>query len=214
MDQFMRNYTYPAIIIILMLMLLFSVGRCRFNMQNADANFSALADSITHFTNRLGTQSASIKTLQMDKLQLEETVIEKDKQLAALTKKFSQVKTIVQYSQLIKYDTITVRYKDSVPCTFKRLGNLSTKWYCFNYTATQSGFIIDSLSINNQATVITGFKRSWFLGKETLVTDVTNTNPYVKVTTLNSVEVVVPSPWYKKWYVWLGAGIVGRMLAQ
>ena len=208
----MKNYIYPAIIIALLLMLLFSVDRCRVIKQNADGNFEALTDSLTYFTNRLGTESASIKTLQLDKLKLKEGIIAKDKQLAALIKQFSKVKTIVQYSQLIKYDTITVPFKDTIPYIFNRTCKVGTKWYRFNYAATQSGFTIDSLSINNQVTVITGFKRKWFLGKETLTTDVSNNNPHVTITTLRSAEVIVPSPWYKKWYVWLCAGFAGGML--
>jgi hypothetical protein len=52
------------------------------------------------------------------------------------------------------------------------------------------------------------------LGKESLITDVTNTNPHITVSKLKSLEVVVPSPWYKKWYVWLGAGLIGGMVAR
>lgn len=193
---------------------MFSTERCQFYNQNADANFKALTDSVTYFTNRLGTQSASIKTLQLDKLQLEKTMLAKDKQLATLTKEFSRVKTVVKYSQTIKYDTIAIIYTDTVPCIFSRVGKVNTQWYRFNYITNNKGIIIDSLTINNKATVITGFKRSWFLGKETLNTTVTNTNPNIIISSLTSAQVIVPNPWYKKWYVWLGAGVIGGILAH
>jgi len=196
------------------MLLLFIVDNCRRREQMADDAVSTLSDSLTSFTNKLGLQSVHIATLQVNKAQLQDIVLAKDKKLAALTKEYSRVNAIVQYNQLVKYDTINVSYKDTVPCIFNRAGNVSTKWYSFNYNASQGGFTIDSLSINNQATSITGFKRSWFLGKETIVTEVTNTNPHVTVGTLKSIAIVVPVPWYKKWYVWLGAGIVGGLLAR
>lgn len=55
----------------------------------------------------------------------------------------------------------------------------------------------------------TGTKRKWFLGKETLTTDITSDNPYLKVTEITSAEVTVPTPWYKKWYVWAAVGAAG-----
>ena len=210
----MKNHTCTAIVIVLIVMLFVTVQRCHTNLQNATKNYNALTDSITYFKNRDGTQLASIKTLNVNKAQLQQTLLAKDKQLASFAKQFSQIKTVIKYSQLIKYDTITITYKDTVPCAFDRFGKINTKWYRFNYTTNNKGITIDSLTINTQATVITGFKRSWFLGKETLITTVTNTNPNIAITSLTSAQVIVPVPWYKRWYVWLGAGIVGGMLTQ
>ncbi|WP_154652619.1 DUF6549 family protein [Flavobacterium rivuli] len=210
----MRKYIYPTAMIILLLTLIFSIERCQFYNQNANANFKALTDSITYFTNRLGTQSASIKTLEIEKSLLNQNLLAKDKQLATLTQEFSEVKSIIRYSQTTKYDTITITYKDTISCIFSRFGKVKTKWYRFNYTTNNKGITIDSLTINNQATAITGFKRSWFLGKQTLTTTVTNTNPNITITSLTSAQVIVPNPWYKRWYVWLGAGVIGGMLTR
>jgi len=200
------------VISILIIALLFSVGRCRFNSKKADINLNALTDTVTHFTNNLGTQSASIAAIQLEEIQLKKTMLAKDKYLAMLAKQFSEIKAIVKYTQIVKLDTINVVFKDTVPCNFNRTGTLNTSWYSLNYKSNNKGFTIDSLTIPNQTTVITGFKRTWFLGKETLITDITNTNPHINVSTIQSVQTTITVPWQKKWYLWLGAGLAGGYL--
>jgi hypothetical protein len=210
----MKNYKYPSIITALLIILFYSVNQCQGFRQAAETNLTALSDSVYYYRNRLGTQTASIKTLEVQQSDLKKVILSKDKQLAALSKEFSRIRSIVQYNQHISYDTITVAYKDTVPYVFNRSGMVNTKWYAFKYKSTNNGFVIDSLTLDNRVTVISGCKRSWLLGRQTLVTDVTNSNPHITVTGLKSIEVVVPSPWYKKWYVWLGAGVIGTLLAR
>jgi hypothetical protein len=210
----MKSYTYPSIITALLIILFYSVDRCQGFRQAAETNLTTLSDSVHYYRNRLGTQTASIKILEVEQSDLKKVVLSKDEQLAALSKEFSRIKTIVQYTQQITYDTIAVTYKDTAPCIFTRSGTVNTKWYGFQYESTNNGFVIDSLTLNNKVTIISGFKRSWLLGRQTLVTDVTNSNPHIQITGLKSTEVVVPSPWYKKWYVWLGAGVIGTLLAR
>lgn len=208
----MKNKIYPAVLIILVITILLSAECCNDNKKNAGSNFIALTDTVTYFTNALGTQSASIKTLQLKESQLKNTILAKDKELATLTKQFSKVKTIVKHTQVVKLDTINILFKDTVPCTFSREGTLKNKWYSLNYKGNNKGFAIDSLIITNQVTTIMGYKRKWLLGEETLVTDVINSNPYITTKTLQSIQIIVPVPWYKKWYVWAAGGIVGGFL--
>ena len=210
----MKSYIYPGLITALLIILFYSVDRCQGFRQAAETNLTTLSDSVNYYRNRLGTQTASINTLEIAQSDLKKVILSKDEQLAALSKEFGRINTIVQYTQQMTYDTIAVTYKDTVPCIFTRSGTVNTKWYAFKYESTNTGFLIDSLSLNNKVTVISGFKRSWLLGRQTLVTDVTNTNPHITVTGLKSTEVVVPSQWYKKWYVWLGAGVIGTLIAR
>lgn len=210
----MKSYIYPGIITALLIILFYSVNQCQSFRHKAETNLTALSDSVGYYRNRLGTQTASINTLEVKQSDLKKVILSKDKQLAALSKEFSRIRSIVQYNQHISYDTITVAYKDTVPYVFNRSGMVNTKWYAFKYKSTNNGFVIDSLTLDNRVTVISGCKRSWLLGRQTLVTDVTNSNPYIQITGLKSTEVVVPSPWYKKWYVWLGAGVIGTLLAR
>jgi hypothetical protein len=187
---------------------------CSFHKSHADSNLEAITDTVKHFKNKLGTQTASINTLQLDAAQLQKVILDKDAELATLTKEFSKVNIITKYKTVMQIDTIRITYKDTVPCIFERSGEVKKDWYSFMYKSNQKGLQIDSLSIPNTTTAITGFKRKWFLGKQTAVTDITHSNPFIKVTEIKSVEIVVPVPWYEKWYVWLVSGLIGGFLVS
>lgn len=177
-----------------------------------EANAKVLVDSVRYFKNRIGTQTATINLLRLDNEQLNDLVLDKDEELSKLVKDFSKVTTITKYKTVMQIDTIRIAYKDTVPCIFERSGEVKEDWYSFSYKSNQKGIQIDSLSTWTSTTSITGFKRKWFLGQQTAVTDITNSNPYIKVTQMKSVEVTVPEPWYKKWYVWLVTGVLGGFL--
>ena len=69
------------------------------------------------------------------------------------------------------------------------------------------------MKTKTETTIITGSKRKWFLGKEIYTTDITNSNPHIEITQLKAAEVIIPEPWYKKWYVWFAAGLAGGIFA-
>lgn len=197
------------IIMVLVVALLLSVQHCSYNKTVYTNNLHALNDTLVTFKNRIGTQTSSIKTLQYTKQQLQDNLLKKDAELTELTKEFTKINSVIKYQTVLRLDTLQVVYHDTIPYIFNREGNIEKPFYSFKYKSTQSGFTIDSLTIPNTTTVITGTKRKWFLGAEILTTDVTNTNPYITVTGITAAEIVLPSPWYKKWYVWFVAGIVG-----
>lgn len=205
----MKKLIYPAIIIVLLTLLFVSVRECRRSVTLAGQNYNALTDTVQYYTNSLGQQSASKRTLQFDKSQLREIILKKDKELHALSKEFSKIRTVVKFQAVTEFDTIRIAYTDSIPCTFDRKGSIADDWYKFNYTSDQSGIQIDSFKTWTSANIITGTKRKWLLGEQTLKTDIMLSNPHMTVTNVAAVEVVVPSPWYRKWYVWAAIGAVG-----
>lgn len=179
-----------------------------------EANTKVLIDSVGYFKNRIGTQTATIHMLQLDKEQLQDLVLNKDVELAKLTAAFSKINTIVKYKTVMQIDTIRISYKDSVPYIFERSGELKKDWYSFTYKSDQKGIQIDSLKTWTSTTALTGFKRKWFLGKQTAVIDITNSNPHIIITEIKAAEIAVPQPWYKKWYVWLALGMCGGWIAS
>lgn len=212
-DGSMKKYIPYIVIVILAVALLFSVDRCSTIKDLSNSNLNAITDTVSYFKNKLGSQTASINTLQLDNEQLQNLVLHKDAGLAKLTKEFSKVNNIVKYKTIIQLDTIRIAYKDTVPCIFERSGELKADWYSFSYKSNQKGIQIDSLKTWTTSTIITGFKRKWLLGKQTAVTDITISNPHITVTEIKASEIVVPEPWYKKWHVWLAAGICGGWIA-
>jgi hypothetical protein len=207
----MKNRILYLVIAVLVVVLLFSTCQCSRNRKVADSNLAAATDTVKYYKNKLGSVTASKQTLQLDNTQLKKVLLEKDRELFQLSKEFLKLRSIAKYNTTTTLPGVPIIYRDTIPCIFERTGEVNEKWYSFIYQSNQNGFKIDSLSIPNTATVITGTKRKWFLGKETLTTDVTNTNPYVKVTSVTAAEIDIPAPWYKKWYVWFAAGIAGGM---
>ena len=202
------------IIVALAVLLLLSLRECGRRGALADANLDALTDTVRHYKNRLGTLTASKATLQLDRKQMQDYIIKKDAELAALAKEFANVKSVVKVRTELRIDSIPVPYEVAVPFEFERAGKVKDKWYSFGYRSDPKGIAIDSLRIPAALTVITGTKRKWFLGKETVTTDITSDNPHINVTEITAAEVVVTTPWYKKWYVWAAAGFVGGVLAS
>lgn len=209
----MTKYIPHIFILALAIALVFSIERCTYNSRALSRNIAALADTLTYYTNALGTQTASVKTLSTDNRQLKALVTNRDKQLVAMAAGFARVHTVVKYKSEVKIDTVYVAFeaKDTLP-HFKYTGAVFDKWYSFNYDVDNNGLALANLSLQTETGIVTGVKRKWFLGKETLVTDVSNTNPYITVTQLKAAEIALPVPWYRKWYVWLGAGVVGGIV--
>lgn len=210
----MKNYLHYIITIILIIALLFSIEKCNHTHSKDHENIIAITDSLSHFKNKLGTQTTEIKMLQLNKEQLQHLILEKDRKLNLLSKDFSKINTIVKYKTLVQFDTLRITYKDTIPCVFKRSGEVKDDWYSFTYNSNQKGIIIDSFNTHTETTIINGFKRKWLLGNETLTTNIINSNPYLTVVQIKSAEVVVPEPWYKKWYVWLAVGVSAGLLSS
>ena len=179
----------------------------------ANSNALALSDSIASYINKLGTKTATIKTLRIKKKQLEDLILQKDTELATLAKEFNTLNSVVKYKAITTVDTIIIKYPDTLPCNFEVNGSKINDWYRFNYKSNQYGLEIDSLKTKTETTIITGTKRKWFLGKEICTTDITNSNPHIEITQLKAAEVIIPQPWYKKWYVWFAAGLAGGIFA-
>lgn len=210
----MRKHSPYIIILILSAALILSLEKCSSVKNKNIANMTGLTDTVKYFKNKLGTQTAEIKILQLDKEQLQRLILNKDKELNLLAKEFSKVNTLIKYKTLIQFDTLRIEYKDTVPCIFKRSGKAKENWYSFTYASDQKGITIDSLKTYTETTIINGFKRKWFLGNETVTTNITNSNPYIKVTQIKSAEIVIPEPWYKKWYVWLAVGVSAGFISS
>lgn len=210
----MKNKTPWAIALIL---LVFGIYQCDRRKQEAgiyNSNLKVERESVKFFRNSNNKLTASNGVLQLEKNYLKNEVVKKDAEISAMVKEFASIKSVIKIQDRIIVDSIEVPYEVPVPHIFERIGKLNNDWYAFSYKSNEKGFEIDSLVIPNETNIVTGTKRKWFFGAETLTTDVTNTNPYIKVQDIQSSEVIIKVPWYKKWYVWLAAGAVTGILLK
>lgn len=206
-----RNWLGLAIALILLLL---CFNQCE-NNKVAIANLQAATSQNTTYKNAIGTLTTQNKTLQLSQKELKHLVLKKDDTLAKLVKKFSNVQTIVKTNTITQFDTIKIKFETPSPCAFVREGSEVQRWFSLQYKVDSIGIKIDSLKIPNTQIVASGLKRKWFLGKETLVTEVTNTNPNIKNASVESYKTIVKKRWYDSTLFKFAAGAVtGYLIAK
>lgn len=203
-----RNWFGLTIAIILLLV---CFNQCE-NNKIAIANLEAATSQNTTYKNAIGTLTTQNKTLQLTEKELKNLVLKKDDTLAKLVKKFSQVQTIVKTKTITQIDTIKIKFETPAPCAFVREGSEVQRWFSLQYRVDSIELRIDSLRIPNTQIVATGLQRKWFLGKETLVTEVTNTNPNIKNASVESYKTIVKKKWYDSFLFKFGLGVATGVL--
>jgi len=209
----MQKIRYKNVLILgLLIALIISINKCSSNKKLIASQHTILLDTTNHFKNELGTITATKQVLELEKKDLNELLYSKDTTLNVLRKEFSKVKTIIQTQTITKINTVSVPFEVYVPYEFERKGKYQKEWFQFDYTVNQSGLSFTDFTIPNKQISITGFKRKWLLGKQTYVTDITNTNPYINNVEVQTVQVVVPKRFYDTRLFNIGVGFLGGRL--
>ena len=125
-----------------------------------------------------------------------------------IVKKFTEIKTVTRYVDRIRIDTITIRYKDTVPCFFERSGAINEKEYSLTYQTNQNGLKLYNMQIEDSLLIVTGTKRKWFLGKETNTIDISHTNKYISSDQIQHIEVVQKKKFYDTNLFKFGVGFI------
>lgn len=165
-----------------------------------------------HFKNSLGKTTASHEVLVFQNKAQQKELIEKDVELKAMAKKFSEVKSSIKIITITKLDTIRESFDVPIPCDFERKGGIQNQWYNLGYKVNQNGLEIEPFQTWSDINVVTGFKKRWFLGRKYYTTDVTATNPYIEIPEVQSTQVEVPTKWYETTLFKVGLGIIGGIL--
>jgi hypothetical protein len=217
----MKNYIPIVVIAVLTIALMHQCGRADAISNRANANNAAFTDTISYYKNSLGTTTASVKTLKLEKNQLASAILDKDAKLQKLVQDFVKLKSVAAFKSTVQFDTINAAFDNPILSDandtltrFERSGIAAGAWFRLGYRVNNDSLIISPFTTWTETTVITGFKKTWLLGKQTAVTDIINTNPHIDITSIRAAQVVVPEPWYKKWYVWLAAGVAGGLLVR
>lgn len=210
---------YRVVITLLIGLWMATTHRCNSEAGRADINLTVTNDTVMYFKNRLDRVTATANTFQFERDEMQKQFIIKDAEMRTLAKEFAKVHSATKFGSVTHIPEIAVRFDvPSRPCdsmyTFEKSGIVTEKWFGFKYKVTPDSLKLSNFSIPTETTVMTGIKRKWLLGKQTLTTDIVNTNPYITITTIRSAELIVTEPWYKKWYLWLAAGMAGGILLK
>jgi hypothetical protein len=204
------------VLLIIVCLILFSLlfAKCE-NEKTQLANIEALNKEAEVYKLENGQLVTSVENLNYTNRQLKNSNVMKDKKVKELVDKFSKVKSVTKYVTNIKFDTIKLVYRDSIPCIFKKDGSDLKEWYHIAYISTQKGVEITELSIPDSVIVVTGEKRKWFWGKRTFTTDITHANPYVEPEAIQHIEIVQPKKWYDSTLFKIGIGFfTGALLIK
>ena len=204
---------FPYLVVLILLLLL--NRQCQ-KTKNVYSFYKKEKQEVQVYKNKLGTLTASVNASELSNKQLKELLLKKNDTLKKLASEFRQIRTVTKIKEVIKIDTVKVPFEVQIPCEFERFGKYDTdSYFQFDYSLNQNGFSLSDITIPNETTIITGTKRKWFLGKQYLTTDITNTNPYIHTTQIQSVVIPVQVEWYNNKWLYLGVGIgTGVLIAK
>ena len=205
------NWQRILLIGIIVFLLCLSYVQCE-NNKTALATIEAQNSEISIYKLRNGQLVTSQKVATMTEKQLKEQVVSKDKELKEIIKKFSDVKYVTKYVTKTKFDTITLAYTDSIPCDFQKTDAIFTDWYSLAYKSNQHGVEVYDMVIPDSVTIVTGYKRKWFLGSKTLVVDIKHDNPFVNPEYIQQIEVKEKKKWYQTDLFKVGIGFIGGII--
>lgn len=169
------------------------------------ANNNALTTEKTTFKNQIGTLTTRVSTLQLTQKELRQQMSDT---VAKLAKRFHKIETVTGAKFQAKIDTAKVTFKEPIPCRFVREGSERKEWYSFKYRIDENQFKIRDLVVPAKVFVITGTQRKWFLGRQTLVTEISFDNPNILILDATSIKTVVKPKWYDSKLFTFAAGFV------
>lgn len=190
--------------VILFAFIVISISTCnkyKFNLEQQQSLISASQDTIKYFKSKDGENVAQISLLEGDKKNLLLVIGKSNKKLAKLIKDGATSGTV--YEQSIKYDTINTIKVDTINGKIAFNDSVQNKWLSFNISLKNDSL---SKSFELRDSVSVSFKQinqGFFKPKKSVV-EVTNSNPYVKVTGLKSFTIPTKK---SKAKFWLGIGI-------
>ena len=133
---------------------------------------------------------------------------EKVPEKTELTKKFSEVKTIIKIQERLRVDTIRVVYRDSIPCDFDIKGSIVDKDYSVDYSSSNKGLSLYNLKVVDTIEIVTGVKRKWLLGKKTNTIDISHSNKLMTTDDIKHFEIVEKKKFYDTTLFKVAAGII------
>ena len=195
MIKYLKNNWLLLLILLLLTCLLFV--KCE-NEKVLNSNIKAMGSKIDYYKLKNGQLVNSAKTVTYEK------VPEKTE----LTKKFSEVKTIIKIQERLRVDTIRVAYRDSIPCDFDIKGNIVDKDYSVDYSSSNKGLSLYNLKVVDTIEIVTGVKRKWLLGKKTNTIDISHSNKLMTTDDIKHFEIVEKKKFYDTTLFKVAAGII------
>lgn len=206
MDFIKKNFVF--LLLIGLSLVIINNYRGRLNTANSRAlNYS---DSLSYYKLKNGATIASKMIMEVNNKELEKALNNSTKEIKELQDKFSKIESKTSLISKIELDTIIVEYKDTL--LLSQEGFYNDNYYSFYYKTAKEDFKIASMTIYDTTTLISGYKRKWFLGPTTHYIDVHHSNPFVKEIGISSLQLKEDKKWYQTSSFKIGVGILGGFI--
>lgn len=174
----------------------------------------ALTSELETYKLKNGELVTSVKVAEVDKSILK-SELEKSKSSKQIVEKFSKPKTLTKIVTITKFDTIREKYTDTIPAKFEKVGIAVRKNISYKYYITQNGITLSNIQVPDTTTIVTGTKKKWFFGDETLTMDIHHSNPYVEDQGAKQFTIKNKRRWYESpLFLIIGGMFIGGAIAR
>lgn len=205
----MSSFKNIGFLVVVIALIMFILHQCRQNKESIKQieTLNIYKTQATHYKDKAtGLEVAYNSSLQLNK-DMVKKVIEGNKALEALTKKYKDVSSIVTSKTVLRIDTLRAKLNGN-PCDSTANFYIDSAHYYIEGIVSKKDIVINQININNEQSMVVGqLKRKLFKKKEYQVS-VMNTNPYLHITNVGSYTFKPKIKFWQKKEVWGIAGIV------
>lgn len=206
----LQKYAQTIAIIILSLLLVY-----QFQAKNAandlnQQNLLASQGKVKTYKDKLGRVTIEVKSYVLTNAKLL-------KQNDSLKETIRNIKPVVVVRWKTKFvnKIIEIPYDVEIPYKFDVPWENKTEWFSISGRSTNKGITINNIDIPNKPSLVVGYKRDKFLGPKYAIVTISNTNPKIINSGLESYIIKPKKGLTSKWYFWtvvggLSAFILGK----
>lgn len=191
--------------LILAMFVVATVYKCTKEVQERtriEKNYDALQSEVKYTKDKLGQEVATRKAVEARNDEIKEQLWIKDDSLSTMIAKYKEAKATVKTVTVFRVDTVKIPFENPVDYEFNRDWQKLNLHYKISGVATNLGITINELELKNTQRVVIGVERGFF--KTQYSASVTNSNPYIKTTDLES-QILTES--VKRWGIGIFGGI-------
>lgn len=207
--------------VLIIFLVVFCVTKCKSDVATSlrnEQNEKIAKDSIHYFKNKIGTLSAQVGTYQVTNEEFKSQFLQKDQNLKKITNQFIKLQNVVKFSVKSTIDTMYIPFNlpivldNSLSDTSNPFKLKSKDWLQFEYQLNTTGIRLKNISATINIFSVTGFKKNWFLGRNSAVTEATSETKGVVINNLSATTIVVPKKFYETNIFLISTGFLIRSL--
>ncbi len=186
----MRNWTTAILIVVAIVFLLLYLDSCNKNVQ-IQADYKAIKtypDTVMYYKAKYGKQVEYNKSLEVSEKSLLLAVTGLQKEVKRI--RIKNLRNVTNLSTEARIDTVTIKFKDSLPCDdFVAPFGDTTRYYTVDGIVTNEAVTLNNISIPDSQQIITATKKNGLFKRNESIVTITHTNPHVKTTGLQNYSI-------------------------